>query len=393
MLNHWRQRRFSGAGSAALGKAEQKHRLRRVILIVAALGVAAIAYELFWPARVAPVNARPAVPVTVAAVARQPMPVRLDTIGTVQTIANVSVKSRIDGVITGVLIQDGQYVKTGDVMFKLDDRAARAQLEQYRAQLDNAKADVARYKPLVSKEFISRQQYDTAVANQDMLQAQVDNFAAQLSYDTIAAPIDGRVGTITIKTGNSIKANDVPLVTINQVSPIYVGFTLPQSELPGIRQAMTDGDVAVAAIASGDTGAPVMGKIAFFDNTIDTNSGTIAVRAVFDNARERLWPGEFVNVSVTERTDPDALTVPQSAVLIGQNTTYVYVIKDDSTAEMRPVKIARTVDGISVISTGLDAGERVATDGQLRLTTGSRVDVRSTANSPATDAPAADPKS
>lgn len=385
MLNHWRQRRFSGAGAAALGKAEQKHSLRRVVLIVAALGVAAMAYELFWPARVAPVSARPAVPVTVAAVARQPMPVRLDTIGTVQTIANVSVKTRIDGVITDVLIQDGQYVKTGDVMFKLDDRAAKAQLEQYRAQLDNAKADVSRYKPLVGKEFISRQQYDTAVANQDMLQAQVDNFAAQLSYDTITAPINGRVGTITIKTGNSIKANDVPLVTINQVSPIYVGFTLPQSELPGIRQAMSNGDVAVNALASGDGGAPVAGKIAFFDNTIDTNSGTIAVKAVFDNAQERLWPGEFVNVSVTERIDPDAITVPQSAVLIGQNTTYVYVIKDDSTAEMRPVKVARTVDGISVIADGLNPGERVATDGQLRLTTGSRVDVRSSSGKPETD--------
>ncbi|MGA2087619.1 MAG: efflux RND transporter periplasmic adaptor subunit [Stellaceae bacterium] len=385
MLNHWRQRRFSGAGAATLGKAEQKHSLRRIVLIVAALGVVAIAYELLWPARVAPVGARPAVPVTVAAVARQPMPVRLDTIGTVQTIANVSVKSRIDGVITDVLIQDGQYVKTGDVMFKLDDRAAKAQLEQYRAQLDNAKADVARYKPLVSQEFISRQQYDTAVANQDMLQAQVDNFAAQLSYETITAPIDGRVGTITIKTGNSIKANDVPLVTINQVTPIYVGFTLPQSELPGIRDAMHDGDVAVTAIAAGDSGAPVAGKIAFFDNTIDTNSGTIAVKAVFDNAQERLWPGEFVNVSVTERTDPDAITVPQAAVLIGQNTTYVYVIKDDSTAEMRPVKVARTVDGISVIADGLNPGERVATDGQLRLTTGSRVDIRSSSDKPETD--------
>ncbi len=138
-------------------------------------------------------------------------------------------------------------------------------------------------------------------------------------------------------------------------------------------------------MASGDSGAPVAGKIAFFDNTIDTNSGTIAVKAVFDNAQERLWPGEFVNVSVTERTDPDAITVPQSAVLIGQNTTYVYVIKDDSTAEMRPVKVARTVDGISVISDGLSPGERVATDGQLRLTTGSRVDIRSSSDKPETD--------
>jgi len=238
---------------------------------------------------------------------------------------------------------------------------------------------------MLAQIYEDRQQYDTAVANRDMLQAQVDNFAAQLSYDVINAPIDGRVGTITIKTGNSIKANDVPLVTINQVTPIYVGFTLPQTELPGIRQAMTAGDVTVTAVASGDTGAPVAGKIAFFDNTIDTNSGTIAVKAIFDNAQERLWPGEFVNVSVTERTDPNAITVPQAAVLIGQNTTYVYVIKDDNTAEMRPVKVARTVDGVSVISDGLNPGERVATDGQLRLTNGSQVDVRSTTGQPKTD--------
>jgi multidrug efflux system membrane fusion protein len=379
MLNHWRQWRFSEAVPAAFGKAGQKHSLRRVGAVLAVLIVAAIGYELLWPARVATSNAHPAVPVTVAAVARQPVPVRLDTIGTVQTIANVEVKSRIDGVITGVMIQDGQYVKTGDAMFKLDDRAAKAQLKQYQAQLDNAKADVARYKPLVNQQYISRQQYDTAVANRDMLQAEVDNFAAQLSYDTITAPIDGRVGTILIKTGNSIKSNDVPLVSINQVTPIYVGFTLPQSELPGLRDVMQMGDVAATAIASGDSGEPVTGKIAFFDNSIDPNSGTIAVKAVFDNAQQRLWPGEFVNVSVTERTDPNALTVPQAAVLIGQNTTYVYVIKDDGTAEMRPVKVARTLDGKSVISDGLNEGERVATDGQLRLTNGSRVDIRSSA--------------
>ncbi|HUE19886.1 MAG TPA: efflux RND transporter periplasmic adaptor subunit [Stellaceae bacterium] len=384
MLNHWRQRRF-GAGLLALpAKPEHRKRARLAIWGVTILVAAAIAYEIFAPARVAPVLARPAVPVTVVAVARQPIPVRLETIGTVQTIANVSVKSRIDGVITDVLITDGQFVKTGDIMFKLDDRAAKALVDQNRAQLGNARADVARYQPLVGKEFISRQTYDTAVSNEKMLAASVDNFAAQLSYYTIVAPIDGRVGTITIKAGNSIKANDAPLVTINQVAPIYVGFTLPQAELPGIRDAMSKGDVPVNATINGDPGPPVVGKIAFFDNAVDINSGTIAVKAVFANDEQRLWPGQFVNVAVTERVDPNALTIPQAAVLIGQSNTYVYVIKNDNTAEMRPVKVARTIDGQSVISDGLSEGERVATDGQLRLTGGSRVDVRD-ANKPKPD--------
>jgi len=359
-------------------KAGQKR--SRALLVgagLAALALAGIAYQVFAPARVATSPTRPPVPISVAPVTLQPMPVRLDTIGNVQTIANVTVKSRIDGVITDVLIKDGQSVKAGEVMFRLDDRAAKAQLDQVEAQLANARADVARYKPLVKQEYISRQQYDTAVANEKALQAQVDNYAAQLTYYTIVAPIDGRAGTITIKTGNSIKANDLPLVTINQVTPIYVGFTLPQAELPAVRDAMHAGPVRVTARATGDSGPPAEGKIAFFDNTIDAGSGTIAVKAVFDNGDERLWPGQFVNVSITERVDPDALVVPQSAVLIGQNTTYVYVIKDDKTAEMRPVKVARTLDGWSVIAEGLKEGERIATDGQLRLTNGSRIEIRS----------------
>jgi len=262
------------------------------------------------------------------------------------------------------------------VMFKLDDRAARAQLEQMKAQLENAKRDVARYKPLVSQAFVSRQVYDTAMANERALQAQVDDLQAQLSYYTIVAPIDGRAGTINIKAGNSIKANDLPFVNINQISPIYVGFTLPQAELPGLRDAMAKGPVGVQVKPSGDGGDAIAGTLAFFDNTVDVNSGTIAAKAVFDNAQQRLWPGQFVNVSVTERVDPNALTVPASAVLVGQNATYVYVIKDGGVAHMQPVTVARTIDGVSVIGAGLAAGDQVATDGQLRLTNGSKVEIR-----------------
>ncbi|MGB8182671.1 MAG: efflux RND transporter periplasmic adaptor subunit [Stellaceae bacterium] len=338
--------------------------------------VAVVSYALLAPARVATAPAQAPVPIAVATVTQRPMPVRVDTIGTVQTIANVVVKSRVDGYITDVLIKDGQFVKAGEVMFKLDDRAARAQLEQMKAQLENAKHDVARYRPLVAQAFVSRQVYDTAVANEQALQAQVDDLQAQLSYYTIVAPIDGRAGTINIKAGNSIKANDLPFVTINQISPIYVGFTLPQSELPGLRDAMAKGPVAVEVEPGGDSGTPIAGTLAFFDNTVDVNSGTIAAKAIFDNTQQRLWPGQFVNVSVTERVDPNALTVPASAVLVGQNTSYVYVIKDGETAQMQPVTVARTIDGASVISAGLTAGDKVATDGQLRLTNGSKVEIR-----------------
>lgn len=378
MLNYWRQGRFSRLrGMAVVEKAGRRSRVVWLGAIAAVAAVAAIGYAAFAPPRVATAPARPPVPIMVATVTRRPMPVRVDTIGAVQTIANVVVKSRVDGYITDVLIKDGQFVKAGGVMFKLDDRAARAQLEQMKAQLENAKRDVARYRPLVAQAFVSRQVYDTAVANEAALQAQVDNLQAQLSYYTIIAPIDGRAGTINIKTGNSIKANDLPLVTVNQISPIYVGFTLPQGELPGLREAMAKGPVTVDVKPGGDNGAPIAGKLAFFDNTVDVNSGTIAAKAIFNNAQQRLWPGQFVNVSVTERVDPDALTVPAPAVLIGQNTTYVYVIKDGNTAQMRPVTVARTIDGESVITKGLTAGDQVATDGQLRLTNGSKVEIRS----------------
>jgi multidrug efflux system membrane fusion protein len=337
-------------------------------------------------------RAAPAPPVIVAPVVAQPMPARVDTIGTVQVIANVAVKSRIDGYIDSVLIQDGQFVKAGEVMFRLDSRAAQAQMQQVQAQLardqanfENAKRDVKRYEPLVQKDFVSRQQYDTAMttaaadeaavaADQAMLQ----NSKALLSYYTIVAPIDGRVGNINIKAGNSIKANDLPLATINQIMPIYVAFNLPEVELPALRQAMAKGPVEVAVRPQGDEAEPITGAVAFFDNAVDTTSGTISVRAKFANDDQRLWPGQFVNVAMTTRVDPNAIVIPPAAVQVGQDGNFVFVVRPDDTAELRPVTVARTVDGKSVVSKGLSAGERVVVDGQMRLTNGVRVDIRST---------------
>ncbi len=332
---------------------------------------------------------QPAVPVKVAVVAVKPTPVEFNSIGTVQTIASVAVKSRLDAVIDKVLVQDGQFVKAGDVIFQLDARAAQAQVDQAaatlardQAQLSNANRNVERDTPLVSKDFLSHQQFDTDSATAKALaatvqadQAQLENAKVMLTYYTIVAPIDGRVGAIAIKQGNSIKANDVPLATVNQIQPIYVSFALPQDQLPELRAAMALGAVPVSVLGQGDSGAPVAGTVAFFDNAIDTTSGTINVRATFTNDEQRLWPGEFVNVSVRFRVDPNALVIPPAAVQAGQNGTYVFVIKGDGTAETRPVTVDRTIAGQAVISKGLSAGEQVVTDGQLRLSDGVRVQI------------------
>lgn len=366
-------------------------RVNWAIALTVVLALVGVSYQfnLLGPARSQTGAARPQgpVPVRVAKVAVKPTPVEFDTIGTVQTIASVAVKSRLDGFIDKVLVQDGQFVKAGDVMFQLDSRAAQAQVDQAtatlardQAQLANAERDVGRYKSLVSKDFVSRQQYDTSTTTATALQATVQADQAQLanakvllSYYTIVAPFDGRVGMIAIKRGNSIKANDVPLATVNQIQPIYVSFALPQRDLPELRTAMAEGPVMVHVLAQGDKGEPVEGKVAFFDNTIDTTSGTIGVRASFANEHQRLWPGQFVNVSVVVRMDPDALVVPPTAVQVGQQGSYVFVIKSDNKAETRPVTVDRTVAGQAVISKGLTAGETVVVDGQLRLTEGTPV--------------------
>ena len=367
-------------------------RVRWAVTFLVLAGVGVVVYQTqVTPARsqTAPA-ATPGVPVVVATVARQPMPVRIDTIGTVQTIAMVSIKSRVDGYIDSVLIRDGQFVKTGDIMFRLDSRSAEAQLKQAQAQLardqaslEGAERDLRRYTELVAK-------HATPVTNLEMAQTQVgvfkgavkadeaaiENLQVQLSFCTIRAPIDGRVGIIAIKAGNSIKANDLPLATINQIQPIHIGFSLPQVGFPGLRAAMDQGEVEVSVRPQGDEGAPIKGLVEFFDSAVDTPTGTIAVRAKFANDELRLWPGQYVNASVTLGVERDALTVPQAAVRVGQGGNYVFVIKPDRTAEFRPVKVTRTVDGKSVIASGVSEGEEVAVDGQLRLNNGTKVEIK-----------------
>jgi multidrug efflux system membrane fusion protein len=364
-----------------------------VIVFLAVLGGAGVAYENFRLAAQPKqtVRAPQAVPVVATAVIRKAVPVRLEAIGTVQPVATVVVKSRIDGQIVKVPIRDGQEVKAGDTLFVLDSRSAEAQARQAeaqlardRAQFANAKREAERQAQLVSKNYTAAATYDTAQTNAATLEATVradeamlDNMKVQITYYTITTPIDGHVGAVLLRPGNNVKANDtIVLATVNQLHPIYVAFSLPQSQLPAVRETSAGHELAVTALPPGDAGPAETGKLAFIDNAVDSTTGTITLKGLFDNAKDRLWPGQFVNVSLTLRIEPDALVIPTQAVQVGQNGSYVYVIKPDKTAEPRDITVARAIGGDSVIAKGLVEGEQVVVDGQLRLTKGTLVEIR-----------------
>jgi membrane fusion protein, multidrug efflux system len=377
-----------------------RHTNRRIVLaLLVLLGSAAGAAYYAWPlsppseaqsARGGAPAARPQ-PVLAAEVVTEAAPVQLATIGRVQTIASVAVRSRIDGEIAQVEVSDGQEVKAGDVLFVLDSRQqqamldqAEATLERDRAQLANAQRDLNRLAPLGQKDFVSKQQLDaarTSVAAAEATvkgdEAQVENFKAQLSYTEIRAPIDGRLGTINQKLGNTVKANDTPpLVTLNQVRPIYVAFSVAERYLPELQKAMAEGTLPATAVIPGNEAEPQQGQVTYLENEIDPATSTISVKASFPNEQSRLWPGQFVNIVVTLRVEPRAIVVPSQAVQAGQNGPFAFVIKPDDTVEVRAVTVDRTLDGKTVIAAGLAPGERVVTDGQMRLAPGTKVEVQ-----------------
>jgi len=206
----------------------------------------------------------------------------------------------------------------------------------------------------------------------------------QITYYTIRAPIDGRLGFVALKAGNDVKAQDViTMVTINQLKPIYVTFAVPQRELPGVRTAIAKGTVPVSVRVPNDPAGEIAGRLDFIDNQVDIATGTIQLKAIFGNRDERLWPGNFVNVQMTLGVQEGAIVVPAAAIQVGQNGSYVFVIKPDNTAEIRPLTVSRTVEGLAVVEKGLAEGERVVTDGQLRLTNGTRVEIRTSSETPA----------
>ena len=334
----------------------------------------------------------PAVPVATAVVVEKAIPLELDVIGSAEAYSTVSVRAQLTGGLTSVSFKEGDDVRKGQTLFTLDRRPleaalaqARANLQRDTAQAANAKAQAQRYQDLAARGIATREQVETtqtAAAALDATlgadRAAVDNATVQLQYATIAAPIAGRSGALMVHEGNLVRANDVtPLVVINQVTPIYVSFGIPESRLQDLKEFMAKGSVKVEALAPGDTSAPSVGRITFIDNTVDSTTGTIRIKGTFPNETRHLWPGQFVNVTVTLTTDPHAIVVPAAAVQTGQQGTYLFVVKPDQTVELRPVTVARAADAETVIKRGVTPGETVVTDGQLRLTSGSRVSVKS----------------
>jgi multidrug efflux system membrane fusion protein len=336
-------------------------------------------------------GAPPATPVTVGAVVRKPMAVEASVVGTVEAYSTVSVRAQITGELTAVRFQQGDDVQAGQELFTLDRRPleaallqAQANLERDTAEAANAKAIVERYEQLVQRGIVAREQRDNARTTVARLEATlasdravVENAKVQLQYATIKAPITGRTGALMVNAGNLVRANDqTPLVTINQVSPIYVSFSFPEPLLPDLRRYQARGSLRVEARpASGDDHIAV-GNITFIDNTVDLSTGTIKVKATFPNDDRQLWPGQFVNVVVRLATESDAIVVPTVAVQTGPDGSYVYLVKTDQTVELRPVTVARVAGGETVIKDGVTAGDTVVTDGHLRLVPGSRISVK-----------------
>ena len=345
-------------------------------------------------ARQAAIAARPPVPVDLDKAQRGPMPVRVDAVGTVQPLATVSLKTRIDAQIEQIFVPDGALVKQGDMLVKLDSRQIEAQIKQTeatiakdRAQLEAATRDVLRLTDLFAKGSGTQLALDNARTADSAAkatlaadQALLENQRVQLTWYTLNAPIDGRVGTFAAKAGNILRSGDNTatgtLATIVQTAPIYVAFSVPQATLAGIREALARGDGEVRATPQGGTRSAA-GKVAVLDNTIDSATGTIMLRAVFDNRDDVLWPGQLCNIRVTLRTDPDVVSIPRTATQSGQNGNFVYIV-ENGIARVRPVKVGRFQDGRDIITEGLNGGETIVSDGGLLLVDGIRVDVRRT---------------
>ncbi len=345
------------------------------------------------------------VPVLAAQSSTQDVPIYLDALGTVQAYNLVSIRAMVDGPLLDVRFKEGQDVKAGDVLARIDPRpyqasldAATAKKQQDEANLANARLDAARYAKLVASNYSSAQQSDTAraqVAQVDAQvrgdQAQIDTARTQLSYATVTAPIDGRVGLRQVDIGNIVHPSDLtPITVITQLQPISVVFTLPQQSLPQVSQAMAGGTPEVVAVRAGanappggvpidrnggDRGVIDRGKLAVLDNQVDPATGTIKLKATFPNTGLKLWPGGFVNVRMLVRTERGVVTVPTAAVQRGPQGAYVFVIKADGTAERRQVKLGHEDDTLSIVESGLAADEQVVVDGAQRVTEGGKVTV------------------
>jgi multidrug efflux system membrane fusion protein len=360
------------------------------VVVLAAAGAALwkLSGHNFIGGQQGPPPAPPAVPVTAGAATTQNVPVYVRGLGTVQAFQMVTIKTRVDGQITKVSFTEGQDVKTGDPLFQIDPRPFQAALEQAQAmrqrdeaQLAGAQLDLERYAKLLPTGFQTRQQYDQQVATVGQLkgsiaadQAQIDNAQLNLQYADIRSPIDGRTGARLVDLGNFVQASQgTALVSITQLKPIFVSFTVPQENLVAIRDNQARSPLEVEAYASDDKTLLSRGKLTLIDNQVDVATGTIHLKATFDNADERLWPGEFVSARLILSVRQDAVVVPAQTVMQGPQGAYIYVIKPDDTVERRSVQVASSDENLAVVEKGLARGERVVVDGQYRLTQGVKI--------------------
>jgi multidrug efflux system membrane fusion protein len=358
------------------------------------------------------------VPVAVAKVVEKDVPVDIQVVGNVEAYSTITVKAQVGGQLTKVSFNEGDYVKAGDLLFTIDPRPLQAQvsmseanLAQNSAQLMQAQANLARdiaqekyaqsnaerYARLWQQGIISKDQYEQVRTSADATsavvaadkaaiesaraasvatRASVDNMKVQLDYTQIRSPIDGRTGNLMVKLGNVVNANSMDMMTINQVQPIYVTFAVPESQLPSIKQYMAEGKLPVIASPQDDTASKETGVLTFVDNGVDPTTGTIKLKGTFGNADRKLWPGEFVRVVLRLTTRQGALIVPNEAVQTGQEGQYVFVVKPDRTVESRVVLTGARIGQELVVEKGLEPGETVVTEGQLRLAPGMRIQVR-----------------
>jgi multidrug efflux system membrane fusion protein len=337
-------------------------------------------------------QAHPAVPVLAAKAERITVPQELHAIGTVQAYSTVEVKAQIGGEIVGVQFHEGQEVNKGQLLFTIDPRPFEAALEQAKANLAKtvaqnamAEADARRWVTMYKVHAASSQQYDQANATAAEFQASVaaDRAAVKtaelnLEYTRITSPVDGRAGKLNLNIGNIVKANaDSAMVVLNQIKPIYVQFAMPERDLPDIRRHLeTDNSLTVLANPPNQTDQPSAGTLSFIDNSVDSTTGTIQFKGLFPNRDERLWPGQFVDVTLTLEQRPNTIVVPAQAVQSGQNGSYVFIVEPNMTVQIQPVKAGATLEGKTVIEQGLQGQETVVTDGQMLLVPGATVRIK-----------------
>lgn len=368
--------------------------IRLGVPLLAAIAVGLGLFSACGGTKAAP-GAPPPVPVLAATVEQRDVPLQVHAIGAVEAYSTVSVKTQITGELTGVFFKEGEDVTKGQLIFTLDKRPLEADvrraegaLARDEAQAQNALSEQKRYESLVKAGVVSTQEYDRVASNAAALGAAVradkgalENARVQLVYASIYSPINGRTGNLLVHQGNMIKANDVPsLVNINQVEPIYVTFTVPQQYLADVKQYSRSGSLPVQAVIPGDSHGAIIGKLSFIDNTVDSSTGTIKLKGVFANSDRRLWPGLFVDAYLTLKTQNNALVIPSQAIQNGQQGQFVYVIKEDNTVEARVITTSEAQQaGQVIVQKGLAVGERIVTDGQLRLVPGSKVQVKQAA--------------